>query len=71
MAVDSRDKRFSMLGFAQGFGFPYVLPNPDNSIGQEDRPQWIHLYHGSGIALDDGVAGASEDTFFFRRRRDR
>ena len=29
---------------------PYVLPNPDNSIGTQDRAQFAFMY--AGIALD-------------------
>lgn len=54
MAVDTRDKRFSLLGFGQARGAPYVFPNPDGTIAAEDRPQWVYLYHGSGISIVSG-----------------
>jgi hypothetical protein len=44
MAVDTRDKRFSMLGFANPFRL--VLPNPDGTIDQADRQQFAYLYRG-------------------------
>jgi hypothetical protein len=47
MAVDTRDKRFSMMGISQPV--PSVYPNPDAAIGTADRAHWIFLY--SGIAL--------------------
>lgn len=44
MAVDTRDKRFSMLGL----GMPprLVLPNPNGSIDQGDRQQFAYSYRG-------------------------
>ena len=54
MPVDSRDKRFSLLGFGQAHGFPYVVPNPDGTISTADRAQWLYLYHGSGISIQTG-----------------
>ncbi len=53
MAVDSRDKRFSLLAF--GKQIPQVFPNPDaGGVESDDRPQWIYLYHGSGISIQSG-----------------
>lgn len=54
MAVDTRDKRFSLLGFGQAHGAPVVFPNPDGAVGDVDRPMWIYLYHGSGISITSG-----------------
>jgi len=54
MAVDTRDKRFSMLGFGQPHGLPYVLPHPDGTVDAADRPQLLRLYHGSGISIVGG-----------------
>ena len=54
MAVDTRNKRFSLLGFGQGHHVPYVVPNPDGAIDDVDRPQWLSLYHGSGITIITG-----------------
>lgn len=48
MAVDSRDKRFSMMGLLQPV--PSVLPNPDGTIGLPDQNQYAFMYHG--IDLD-------------------
>jgi hypothetical protein len=54
VAVDTRDKRMSMLGFAQGHGFPYVVANPDGSDADDqfERAQFIHLY--AGLAIQSG-----------------
>ncbi len=48
MAVDTRDKRFSMMGLLQPV--PSIHPNPDGTIGTQDRAQYEFLYHG--IALN-------------------
>ena len=51
MAVDTRDKRMSMVGLAQ-FGFlPYVMPNPAGSNFDTvfERAQMLHLYAGINI----------------------
>jgi hypothetical protein len=47
MAVNTRDRRMSMIGIGQPV--PSVLPNPDGTIGTQDRAMFIWLYHG--IAL--------------------
>lgn len=49
MAVDSRNKRMSLVGF--GLPVPRVLPNPDGSLSDgADRGMLLYLYHG--IALE-------------------
>lgn len=48
MSVDSRDKRMSLIGF--GLPILVVLPNPDGTIGTQDRAMLLWLYHG--IALE-------------------
>ena len=50
MAVDTRDKRFSIMGLGQPT--PSVLPLPDGAIDTSDRSFFIFLY--SGIALGAG-----------------
>ena len=47
MPVDTRDKRFSMMGLLQPV--PSILPNPDGTIETQDRAQYAFMYHG--IAL--------------------
>jgi len=43
MAVDTRDKRMSLIGLA--LPVPRVLPNPDNSITAPDRAMLLFLYY--------------------------
>lgn len=50
MAVDTRDRRFSMIGIAMPV--PSMLPNPDGTIGTQDRAMLLWLY--AGIALSIG-----------------
>jgi hypothetical protein len=54
MAVDSRDKRFSMLGLANGRFAPAMLPNPDgaNWATNSERAMGLYLYYG--IAPESG-----------------
>ena len=51
MAVDSRDKRFSLLGFGQAHGWPVVFFNPNGTDANSDgeRAQYIYLYQGISI----------------------
>lgn len=50
MAVDTRDKRFSLLGFAQAYGAPVVFPNPSvNGVQETEFEQWLYCY--AGIAM--------------------
>lgn len=44
MAVDTRDKRFSMINFLADV--PWALPNPDGTIGTADRAILLNLYAG-------------------------
>ena len=69
MAVDTRNKRFAMLGFGQARGAPFVLPDPDggNMDNFEERLQMIHMY--SGIPPSDTIVPAYSENFFFRHRR--
>ena len=70
MAVDTRNKRFSMLGLAQARMVPYVLPNPDGSFSTQDRAQLAFMY--AGIALDAPVntprPGAPGSSGYFQRK---
>jgi hypothetical protein len=47
MAVDTRDKRFSIMGLSQPV--PSLYANPDGTIGTQDRAQLVFLY--AGISL--------------------
>lgn len=51
MAVDTRNKRFSLLGLA--VPILLVLPAPDAAINQADRQQLAYCY--AGIAADSPV----------------
>lgn len=46
MAVDTRDKRFSMLGLAGG----WIFPNADGAIDAGDRSQFLRLYRGIALS---------------------
>ena len=58
MAVDTRDKRFSMMGLANVN--PSMMANPDASIDDPDRAMLLFLYHG--IVLDTGVVPKRSQT---------
>jgi|DEB0MinimDraft_4_1074332.scaffolds.fasta_scaffold00439_2 hypothetical protein len=50
MAVDSRDKRFSMMGLSHSVGL--LMPNPDGGFGvKADRFQLLGLYRSAAAAL--------------------
>ena len=55
MAVDSRDKRMSMVGF--GNPRPGVLPNPDGTVGTADRAMLLGLYSGIALGAVAAIAG--------------
>ena len=47
MAVDTRDKRFSLLGLGQAWGAPVVFPDPSvNGVQATEFEQWIYSYAG-------------------------
>ncbi|MDO8632641.1 MAG: hypothetical protein Q7R41_19330 [Phycisphaerales bacterium] len=47
MAVDTRDKRFSMLGFGQAWNSPNVMPNPDGAFTSgTDFEHLLYAYAG-------------------------
>lgn len=48
MAIDTRDKRLSMIGFGQVY--ITTLPTPDGSLPKADRPMLLHLYQGISLA---------------------
>lgn len=52
MAVDTRDKRFSILGLHQPV--PSLTANPDGTIAAADRAFLLFLY--AGIALAGAAA---------------
>lgn len=69
MAIDTRDRRFSFLGFGQPMAFPYVLPGPDGNIDVDDRAHFLFLYPGINLAEPGGEAEAGSENMFYRRRR--
>jgi len=44
MAVDSRNKRFSLIGF--GIPVPSIFPDPDGDLSVYDMTQYLWLYAG-------------------------
>ena len=69
LAVDTRDRRFSMLGFGKPFGAPYVLPNPEGGFDVDDRAQLLCLYRGIALSSPGGEVEAGSENYLFRRRR--
>ena len=70
MAVDTRNKRFSLISFAQPI--MWIAPDPDGDITSVfDRAQLEYLY--AGITLDGGSAPVSHTgelmLMWHRRRR--
>ncbi len=53
MAVDTAEKRFSMLNFGDGNNW-HMLPQVDGSIDLDDRQHLLDCY--SGIVFAGGVA---------------
>ena len=62
MAIDTRQKRFSMLNFS--WVPPVALFEADGTVDADDRAHLLNLY--SGIAL----ASPAGQTFFSRRYYD-
>lgn len=54
MAVDTRNKRMSLIGF--GAPTPRVLPNPDGTVAAADRAMLLYLYAGLDIAAATPIA---------------
>jgi hypothetical protein len=51
VAVDTRDRRFSMLGFGQAWNSPVVMPNPNGAFTTgEDFAQLLYSYAGVAFA---------------------
>lgn len=47
MAVDTANKRYSLIGF--GSPTPRLLPIPDGTIAAADRAMLLYLYHGMAL----------------------
>jgi hypothetical protein len=45
MAIDTRDKRASVIGVAH-YGAPQVFPNPSGTVGASARYQIAYAYNG-------------------------
>ncbi len=54
MAIDTKEKRFSMLNFGDGTTL-HLLPDPDGTIDSGDRQHLLDCY--SGIAFGGAPAG--------------
>ncbi len=52
MAVDTRERRFSMMNFLDGLNL-IMLQEPDGSVSKPDRATSLDLY--AGIELGGGV----------------
>jgi hypothetical protein len=50
MAIDTRDKRLSVVGYGPPFGGP--LPTPDGLVALEERRTLVGLYRGTGASSD-------------------
>jgi hypothetical protein len=49
MALDSADKRFSMIGV--GLDFLRVRPTPDGTVDTTDRLHFLPLYRGIAASI--------------------
>ena len=54
MAVDTAEKRYSMLNFGDGTNI-HLLPEPDGSIDLDDRQHLLDCY--SGIEFSEITVG--------------
>ena len=66
MAVDTAEKRFSMLNFGDG-ATVHLLPEPDGAVDLDDRQHLLDCY--SGIAFAGGVVIGQAYIPIFRPRR--
>lgn len=53
MAIDTRDKRASVVSFSRPSGL--VMPNPDGGLDQGDRQQTAFTYRGIAAAAPGGT----------------
>lgn len=63
--IDSRDKRFSLMGYDLVGG--HVWPTPDGTVDTADRIQWLGKY--PGIAFTATAAVTARARIFRRRER--
>lgn len=57
MAIDTSDKRASIIGFQLPWHGP--LPRPDGTIGASGRGDLVGAYAGSWVAFWEGVGSSS------------
>ena len=55
MALDSKDKRGSAIGFDKAY--MRILPNPDGTISQADRQMVGYKYSGIAFTAGGGATG--------------
>lgn len=63
MAVDTKDKRFSMLSFGSG----ELLPDPDGGFDGPDRQHLLECYAGIAFQGPPPLVGVSEWHWLYRR----
>lgn len=72
MAVDTRNKRFSMLGFGQAWASPYVMPDPSGGFDTElERVQLAYLYAGISPSGAPPPSDSGDLLILMSRRRRR
>ena len=69
MAVDTAEKRFSMLNFGDGTTI-HLLPEPDGTVDLDDRQHFLDCYSGIAFAAP-GLVVAKGSILLRRRRRSR
>ena len=68
MAVDTRDKRFSLISLSQPIH--WFAPNPDGAFDTEqDRGQLVYMYSGITASGPAPSGNVSEVMLMWRRRR--
>jgi len=71
MAIDSRDKRLSMMNV--GMAFSQTLPTPDATVNQSDRVMFLLMYSGTVFvaSVGQGVQRVLEFSRGFGYRRNK
>lgn len=61
MAVDSRQKRTSMISLGRRLPWfrRFTLPVPDGTIGDADKQQLVHMYSGIAAAEPSASSGSA------------
>ena len=63
MALDSRNKRMSMICFDLPSG--RVAPNPDGTVSAADRQQWLGKYPGIAFSAPGAAVVFLQPSGFF------